>query len=40
MANSSKSEPQAIKFLDDNCPMWRQANPPSAGKVEVIDEEA
>ena len=33
--NSGKSEQQAIAYLDENCPMWRGANPPKAGVIEV-----
>ena len=34
-ANSGKSEQQAIAYLDENCPMWRDANPPKARMIEV-----
>lgn len=34
-ANSGKSEQQAIAYLDENCQMWRDANPPKAGVIEV-----
>lgn len=33
--NSGKSEQQAIAYLDENCQMWRGANPPKAGVIEV-----
>lgn len=35
MANSDKSEAQAIDYLDRNCPQWRDGSPPSAGVIEV-----
>lgn len=36
-ANSNKNEQQAIYYLDQNCPAWRQGVSPEAGKVEVAD---
>lgn len=36
-ANSNKSEQQAIDYLDQNCPSWRQGVAPAAGVVEVAD---
>ena len=36
-ANSNKSEQQAIDYLDQNCPAWRQGVEPEAGVVEVAD---
>jgi len=36
-ANSNKNEQQAIDYLDQNCPAWRQGVAPVAGKVEVAD---
>ena len=36
-ANSNKSEQQAIDYLDQNCPSWRQGVAPEAGVVEVAD---
>lgn len=36
-ANSNKNEQQAIDYLDQNCPAWRQGAAPEAGVVEVAD---
>lgn len=36
-ANSNKSEQQAIDYLDQNCPSWRQGVAPAAGVVEVAE---
>ena len=36
-ANSNKSEQQAIDYLDQSCPAWRQGMAPAAGVVEVND---
>ena len=36
-ANSNKNEQQAIDYLDQNCPSWRQGVAPAAGVVEVAD---
>ena len=33
--NGVKSEQQAIAYLDENCQMWRDANPPKARMIEV-----
>jgi hypothetical protein len=33
--NSNKNKQQAIDYLDQNCPAWRQGVAPEAGKVEV-----
>lgn len=38
MANSSKNRERAIQYLDDNCPRWREGNPPKAGVIEVEGE--
>ena len=35
MAYGGHEEKQAIAYLDQNCPMWRCANPPKAGAIEV-----
>lgn len=35
MAYGGYEEKQAIAYLDTNCPMWRDANPPKAGVIEV-----
>jgi len=34
-ANSNKTEQQAIDYLDQNCPAWRQGISPEAGVIEV-----
>lgn len=36
-ANSNKNEQQAIDYLDQNCPAWRQGVAPEAGVVEVAE---
>ena len=36
-ANSNKNEQQAIEYLDQNCPAWRQGVVPEAGVVEVAE---
>ena len=36
-ANSNKNEQQAIDYLDQNCPAWRQGVAPAAGMVEVTE---
>jgi hypothetical protein len=36
-ANSNKNEQQAIDYIDQNCPAWRQGVAPTAGKIEVAD---
>ncbi|MGL5130812.1 MAG: hypothetical protein ACRC7D_22365 [Aeromonas popoffii] len=36
-ANSNKNEQQAIDYLDQNCPAWRQGVAPEAGMVEVAE---
>lgn len=36
-ANSNKNEQQAIDYLDQNCPVWRQGVSPGAGRVEVAE---
>ena len=36
-ANSNKNEQQAIEYLDQNCPAWRQGVAPEAGVVEVAE---
>ena len=36
-ANSNKNEQQAIDYLDQNCPAWRQGAAPAAGVVEVAE---
>lgn len=36
-ANSNKNEQQAIDYLNQNCPEWRQGVAPEAGVVEVAD---
>ena len=36
-ANSNKNEQQAIDYLDQNCPAWRQGMTPAAGVVEVAE---
>lgn len=36
-ASSNKNEQQAIEYLDQNCPEWRQGMAPAAGVVEVND---
>lgn len=36
-ANSNKNEQQAIDYLDQNCPAWRNGVAPEAGKIEVAD---
>lgn len=36
-ANSDKNEQQAIDYLDQNCPAWRQGVAPEAGVIEVAD---
>lgn len=36
-ANSNKNEQQAIDYLDQNCPSWRQGVAPEAGVVEVSE---
>ena len=35
--NSNKNEQQAIDYLDQNCPEWRQGVAPAAGVVEVAE---
>lgn len=37
MANSNKTEQQAIEYLDQNCPAWLQGVAPEAGVVEVAE---
>lgn len=34
-ANSNKNDQQAIDYLDQNCPAWRQGVAPKAVKVEI-----
>ena len=36
-ANSNKNEQQAIDYLNQNCPEWRQGVAPAAGVVEVAE---
>jgi len=36
-ANSNKNEQQAIDYLDQNCPAWRQGVAPAAVVVEVAE---
>lgn len=36
-ANSNKNEQQAIDYLDQNCPAWRQGMAPAAVVVEVAE---
>ena len=36
-ANSNKNEQQAIDYLDQNCPAWRQGAAPEAEVVEVAE---
>ena len=36
-ANSNKNEQQAIEYLDQSCPAWRQGVAPEAGVVEVAE---
>ena len=33
MAYGGHEEKQSIAYLDQNCPMWRGANPPKAGAI-------
>lgn len=32
-----KNEQQAVEYLDQNCPAWRQGAAPEAGVVEVAE---
>ena len=36
-ANSNKNEQQAIDYLNQNCPSWRQGVAPAAWVVEVAE---
>ena len=37
-ANSNKNEQQAIDYLDQNCPAWRQGVAPAAVVVEAAEK--
>lgn len=39
MANSSKTEQQAIDYLDEYCQGWREGQPPKANKIEATGED-
>lgn len=36
----SMSEPEAVAWLDANCPAWRSGIEPQANKIEVDDDHA